>query len=126
MDINYIKELTETTERSKRNEKRIEQFDELLNVVHEMNTNIHVIATNVKHQSKTMDSLVESHNETKEEVDEIKSKMETKEDVDKLRERILELEKKSGLIAIKAWKYVAGIIASVIGGFILAMIVGAM
>lgn len=122
--VEHVKLLSELGERAKSNTHRLDNMEKLVDEVHEMNTNISVIASNMANQSEMMNQMLDKQVKTEEEIDGIKSNMETKEDVDKIRERVLDMEKQYGKVAIRAWIYVAGIGASVLSGYILAKLTG--
>jgi predicted nuclease with TOPRIM domain len=64
---NQIKELTETTSRSKSNTHRIDKLEEQQNLLHEMNSNIAAIAEQTKYTKEEVSDL-------KKDVEEIKMK----------------------------------------------------
>lgn len=80
MNEEQLKELTQTTERSKSNTHRIDKLEEQQTLLHEMNKNIAVIAEQTKDTKEDLKGV-------KKDVEEIKSKPHKL--VDKLKENAL-------------------------------------
>lgn len=80
MNEEQIKELTETTSRSKSNTHRIDKLEEQQALLHEMNKNIAVIAEQTKDTKEDVTGL-------KKDVEEIKSK--PNKLIDKMKENAL-------------------------------------
>lgn len=80
MNEEHLKELTQTTERSKSNTHRIDKLEEQQALLHEMNKNIAVIALETKGNREGLKVV-------KEDIDEIKSK--PNQLIDRLKENAL-------------------------------------
>jgi len=118
----HVTLMTETSERSKSNSHRLDNTEKLIDTIHEMNTNVLLIAQEIKHQGETMEQIAEAQKNTQIEVDDIKEKMETKDTVSRLHERVDDLEKVNGKLAIKAWAFIGGLVVSGALGFLFAQL----
>lgn len=96
-----IQELAELKASTKSAHKRLDNIDELMKLMHQMNTNVATIANETKNQGKQLESIVETMKGQGEKIDAIENQMETKETVKNLIDRIDVIEKKDGKKAEK-------------------------
>jgi predicted nuclease with TOPRIM domain len=113
----HVKLIIETNERAKSNTNRLNNMEDLIQSIHGMNTNIALIANEMK-------GLTEAHRETQRKVDHLENKMETKDTVSTLRERIDVLEQAGGKLAIRAWLYLGSVIGAIVVGYLIARLTG--
>lgn len=106
MNDSQIKELVETTARSKMNTKRIESLEEQYHLMHEMNKNIAVIAEQTKDTKEAVQSL----------------KCETKEEMKLLKCDVEEIKSKPNKLIDKTKEQVIVVIVGTLVGAILALI----
>jgi len=83
-------------ESTKSAHKRLDNIDSFINLFHEMNSNIAVIANETKHQGEQLSAIVETMKKQGDKIDLIEERMETKETVGKLKDRVDGLEKQDG------------------------------
>ena len=111
----HVKAIIETSERAKSNTNRLNSMEKLVQSIHDMNTNIALIA-------REMSGLTEAHMVTQAKVEHLEGKMETKDTVATLRERIDDLEKIGGKVAIKAWTYAGSVAGAIFIGYMIAIL----
>jgi DNA repair ATPase RecN len=122
MVLEHTKKLVEIDARSRSNTKRIDKAESTIEAIHEMNSNIKVIAEQTRQQGEELRSLVETLKVHEDKIENIEDKMETKDTVARLHERVDDLERKGGRDAEKMlgqikWLLISLIIAGA-GSFI--------
>ncbi len=122
--IEHTQKITEIDSRSRSNTKRLDNIDKLVDVVHEMNSNIRVIAEQTRQQGEELKTLVDTLKVHEEKIDNIEEKMETKESVSRLHERVDELEMKDGKNAEKMINQVRWLLVSLTIGSVFYLIWG--
>lgn len=114
MIISYIKMISEIDSRSKSNMKRLDNIENLVDVVHEMNSNIRVIAEQIRQQGGELKTLVETLKVHEQKIENIEDKMETKDSVSKLNEQVDELRIKDMKKAEKLFNQIKWLLISLL------------
>ena len=118
----HVIRITKNEERSKSNTHQLNEMKPVIELLHTMNINIEVMAKEMVHQGKNNEAIIETQIQMQGELDDIKENMETKEVVKDIINRLTKVEKLGGKIAIKAWIFVAGLLASGVVGYLFAQV----
>jgi len=110
----HIKAITQNTERSKTNEKAIEQLQKVIESVHQIALSVASLAISQETQTKELGNMVSTLKDHEKDIDHIKEKMETKETVLRLHGRIDDLENKDGKKAEELIKQVRNVLIGII------------